>query len=133
MGQNGRKPKAVADFTTGEQLPFIAIDGENYDLALDDYSEVVDLRRRARRISELTDDERQEDLTEQEETELADLLQAAVTRMVRAPKEVLAKLTDLQRMGISNIYYGRAVEILDPTGELIGRFSPGSNDSTAGA
>ncbi len=130
MGKNGgREP--LLDLETDKPLPAVRIDGVDYPLRLNvAYPEMVAQRQRARKIIDLSNDERPE-LTEQEEAELGDLLAGSVGRMIDAPEDVLSKLTDLQRVAVTTTYYNEALEIMDPTGVNRGSSSRDSSDSTA--
>lgn len=126
---DGRRP--TRDISTAEDLPFVRIDGADYELRLDvEYAEILRMRDVGRRVDSLSD---KKDRTEQDEAELSDLLRRSVRQMLKdAPEEVLAGLRDLQRFAIVSAWNDEAMGVLNPTGAGAGRPSRDSNGSTAG-
>lgn len=121
---------ALFDLSTGDELPHITIDGESYDLALDiEYGELLAIVRLGQRVQELT--EHPGDLTEQQEAEMRELLRGGIRRCLKAPDEVLAKLSDAQRFRVLMAFNEQFGRVVNPTQTLIGTSSPDSAGSTA--
>jgi hypothetical protein len=127
MGDNNGS-EYLLDLNTAEVLPTIRIDGEAYPLRMDaEYAELLRLRDFGKRVQTLT---RAEERTEQEETELRDLVRKQVRSVLKAPDEVLGKLSDIQRVRIVMAFNDQLEGRLGPT-KAPSMISHGSGDSTA--
>jgi len=99
---SGNGTEYLLDLTTAEALPSVRIDGQAYGIRIDvEYAELLRLRDIGRRIQAINDSEER---TEQEDAELGDLLRKMVASVLKAPNEVLEKLTDLQRFRIVTVF-----------------------------
>jgi len=113
MGSNNGS-EYLLDLTTAEALPSVRIDGQSYGLRIDvEYAELLRLRDMGRRIQEIAESEER---TEQEDAELGDLLKREIAAVLKAPEEVLARLTDLQRFQLVTVFSNEVEErIAGPT------------------
>ena len=118
----------LLDLQTDEPLPVIRIDGKDYALRLDvEYAVLLRNKTIGERVQVLTD---LTERTEQDEAELRDLLRKSVRSSVKAPDDVLNKLTDIQGFQIVQVFGKQITKQLDPTGAG-GTTSPVSGGSTA--
>lgn len=118
----------LLDLSTTEDLPSVRIDGSPYAIRIDvEYSELLRLRDIGKRIQAVTE---ASERTEQEEAELRKLMRSQVRAVLKAPDEVLEKLTDLQRFRIVMAFNEQVGERLDPT-KAASRTSRDSGGSTA--
>lgn len=118
----------LLDLSTSEPLPQVRIDGESYSLRLDlEYVDLLRLRETGERIQHLSD---LKPRTEQHEAELRELLHRMTAQAIDAPDAVLAKLNDIQRFQLSQVFGKQIAARMDPTRAGDGRLSPVSGDTT---
>ncbi len=119
----------LLDLQTDEPLPAIRIDGKDYALRIDvEYAELLRNKKLGERVQVLT---QLNEMTEQNESELRELLRKSVRSAVKAPDAVLDKLTDMQRFQVIQVFGKQISEAMDPT-TAGGNSSPVLGGSTAG-